>query len=136
MVSDLGLLVLRVLSGLGLAFAHGRGKLPPSDRFVGRVAEIGLPLPEILAWGAGLLEFAGGLAIAFGLMTRPVAVGALLVVATAFFGAHGGNFSEGEKAFLYGAAMLTLALTGAGRFSLDAALARRRGGYVDRFRRR
>jgi putative oxidoreductase len=122
---------------VGLAFGHGRGKIPPSDRFVARVAELGLPLPEVFAWGAGLVEFVGGLAIAVGLLTRPVAAGAFIVVATAFFGAHSGDpFSAAEKAYLYGAVMLALALTGAGRFSIDAALARRRGPYVDRFRRR
>jgi putative oxidoreductase len=137
-LADLGLLLLRVLAGLGLALGHGRGKLPPTDGFVGRVADLGFPVPELFAWGAGLAEFAGGLLVVLGLLTRPAALAASVVMATAFFGAHAGSAFTGgaEAAFLYGAVMLALLLTGAGRFSLDAALERRRGAYVDRFRRR
>ena len=135
--SDLGLLVLRIMTGLALAFGHGRGKLPPSERFVARVDALGFPLPELSAWIAGLGEFGGGLLVALGLLTRPAATAALIVVATAFFGAHAGDpFGDREKAFLFAAAMLALILSGAGRFSLDAVLERRRGPYVDRFRRR
>jgi putative oxidoreductase len=135
-LADVGLLLMRVLAGLGLAFAHGMRKLPPSDRFVARVDSLGFPLPDVFAWGAGIVEFAGGLLLVLGLLTRPAASLALIVVGTAYFGAHADDsFSDAEAAFLYGAIMLALALMGAGRFSLDAALARRRGGYVDRFRR-
>ncbi len=136
MVNDLGLLALRVFTGFGLAFGHGRGKLPPSERFVQRVAEMGFPLADTFAWAAGLAEFVGGLLLVAGLLTRPAATAILLVVTSAFFLAHGADFGEGEKAFVYAAAMLALALAGPGRFSLDAVIARRRGGYVDRFRRR
>lgn len=136
-VADLGLLVLRVLAGLGLAFAHGLRKLPPSDRFVARVDALGFPMPEVFAWGAGLIEFGGGLLLVLGLVTRPAASLALIVVGTAYFGAHADDtFSDAEAAFLYGAIMLALALIGPGRFSLDATLNRRRGGYVERFRHR
>jgi putative oxidoreductase len=134
--TDLGLLALRVLSGLGLALGHGLGKLPPSDRFVARVAGFGFPMPETFAWCAGLAEFGGGLLVVVGLLTRPAATVILVVMASAFFLAHGGDFGEGEKAYVYAAAMLTLALSGPGRFGLDAMIARRRGAYVERFRRR
>jgi putative oxidoreductase len=134
--TSLGLLVLRVLAGSGLALAHGYGKLPPSDRFVGRIAGFGLPLAETFAWGVGLVEFVGGLLIVVGLLTRPAALMIVFVMIGVFFLAHGGDFAEGEKAFVYAAAMLALALSGAGQFSLDAVIARRRGGYVERFRRR
>ena len=136
-VSDLGLLALRLMTGLGLALAHGINKLPPSERFVSTVTEMGLPAPLLFAWAAGLAEFAGGLLVALGLATRPAAAFALVTMAVVFFGRHGGDpFSEAEKAFVYGAAMLALMLTGAGRFSVDARLARPRGAYVERFRRR
>jgi putative oxidoreductase len=135
-LSDLGLLLLRVLAGLGLAFGHGIRKLPPSDGFVGRVGTLGFPIPEVFAWSAGIIEFGGGLLLVLGLLTRPAAVLASVVVWTAYFGAHADDsFSDAEAAFLYGVIMLTMALVGPGRFSMDAALNRRRGGYVDRFRR-
>ena len=98
---------------------------------------LGFPLPEVFAWGAGLIEFGGGLLLVVGLFTRPAAALAMAVVWTAYFGAHADDsFSDAEAAFLYGAIMLALALTGAGRFSLDAALYRRRSTYIERFRHR
>lgn len=41
--SDMGLLILRMAAGLSLAFAHGLGKLPPSERFLAEVEERGFP---------------------------------------------------------------------------------------------
>ena len=43
--ADLGLLVMRVVAGLSLAFFHGMGKIPPSEGFIGRVGEMGFPAP-------------------------------------------------------------------------------------------
>jgi putative oxidoreductase len=124
---DAGLLVLRVGAGLGMALAHGLGKLPPSDGFVDATAALGFPLPVVFAWLAALAEFGGGLLVALGLATRPAAAFAAFTMAVAFFGAHAGDpFGDREMAFLYGIVFVALALTGAGRFSADAALARRR----------
>lgn len=124
---DLGLLVLRLFAGLGMALAHGWGKLPPSDGFVARLAEVGLPAPEVFGWLAGLAEFGGGLLVAVGLATRPAAALVVVTMLVAAFGAHAGDpFAAREKALLYGVAFLALALTGAGRLSLDARLGRRR----------
>ena len=122
----LGLLVLRLGIGLPLALAHGLGKLPPSDGFVEATAGLGFPLPVVFAWAAALAEFAGGLLLALGLLTRPAAAFVLVTMAVAFFGAHGGDpFGDREMALLYGVGAVVLGLLGAGRFSLDALLARR-----------
>lgn len=123
---DLGLLVLRLAAGLGMALAHGLGKLPPSDGLVGGIADVGLPAPDLFAWLAALAEVGGGLLVAVGLATRPAAALVVVTMLVAFFGAHAGDpFGDREMAFLYGAAFLALALTGAGRLSADAALSRR-----------
>lgn len=125
-VADLGLLVLRLMAGLALAFAHGTGKIPPSPGFVEATANLGFPLPGLFAWAAGLAEFAGGLCLAVGLLTRPAAFFVLFTMGVAFFLQHAPDpFSAKEKAFLFGAIALTLMLTGAGRFSLDALLRNR-----------
>ncbi len=122
-VADAGLLVLRLMAGLTLAFAHGLGKIPPSPGFVEATAALGFPLPSLFAWAAGLAEFAGGLCLAVGLLTRPAAFFVLFTMGVAFFLQHGADpFSAKELAFLYGAVALGLLLTGAGRFSLDARL--------------
>ena len=48
--SNLSLLGLRVFAGLAMAFAHGLGKVPPSDRFIGAVENLGFPAPALFAW--------------------------------------------------------------------------------------
>lgn len=121
--SDLGLLLLRVFVGLTLAFGHGIGKLPPSERFLAGVAEMGFPLPILFGWAAALSEFAGGVLLALGLLTRPAAlfVGITMAVA-AFIRQAGDPFAERELALLFGAVAVMLLLTGAGQYSIDARL--------------
>ncbi|MEM6326570.1 MAG: DoxX family protein [Bacteroidota bacterium] len=122
--TDLGLLVLRVGIGLAMAFAHGLGKIPPSEGFINATANLGFPLPELFAWAAALAEFGGGLLIAVGLLTRPAAAALAFTMAVAFFGAHGGDpFGERELAFVFGIASVALMISGAGRLSLDRLLA-------------
>ena len=58
--SDVALLLLR-LSGLGLALAHGYGKVVAlstgqGDRFIAGVEALGFPLPGLFAWAAALAE--------------------------------------------------------------------------------
>jgi len=118
---DYGLLLLRLAAGLGMAFGHGLGKLPPSDAFVGGLTDAGLPVPGLFAWMAALAEFGGGLLVAAGFLTRPAAMLNVVTMLVAFFGAHAGDpFGEREMAFLYGAMFLAVVLSGAGRFSVDA----------------
>lgn len=132
--TDVGLLILRLGFGLTLAFAHGLGKIPPSQGFIdGAVAGMGLPAPTLFAWLAALSEFVGGLLIAVGLLTRPAAVFVAMTMAVAFLVAHGGALTgdnSGEMAFLYLVASVALAFTGAGRLSLDARIAPRPATYA------
>lgn len=124
--TDLGLLILRLGVGLALAFAHGLGKLPPSDRFIEGVAEMGFFLPVVFAWAAALSEFVGGLLVAIGLLTRPAAVFAGFTMAVAFFVRHGGEaFGAREKPFLFLLAFVALAIMGAGRYAVDASIRQR-----------
>jgi putative oxidoreductase len=75
---------------------------------------------------AGILEFGGGLCIAFGLFTRPVAFILCGEMAVAYFKMHfpGGFWpimNRGELAVVYCFFFLYLAVRGGGAVSVDGA---------------
>lgn len=118
--TDFGLLIIRVFTGLAIAFGHGLGKIPPSERFIGGVAKLGFPAPDFFAWMAGLSEFVGGLLIAIGLLTRPSAFFLTITMCVAAFIRHADDpFGGKEKALLFAAIAVMLIFTGAGRYSVD-----------------
>jgi putative oxidoreductase len=114
--------------GLSLLFIHGgRGKLLAPAATQAMLAGHHLPMVE-LGWAiAVVVEFGGGLAILFGLFTRPVAlVLAIWCVATALIGHSNLADRNMEIHFLKNMAMaggfLYVMLLGAGAWSLDAWL--------------
>ncbi len=82
------LLLARVMLAV-LFLDSGYAALTNIAGTAGYFAGLGLPFPMLVAWGVGLFEVAGGIALMVGLFTRPAA------------------------------ALLVLAIQGAGRFSLD-----------------
>lgn len=121
--TDIGLLILRLGFGLTMAFAHGLGKVPPSEGFINATASMGFPLPTLFAWAAGLSELLGGVLIAIGLATRPAAFFLAITMAVAAFVRHGPDpFSDKEMALLYLFASVVLVVAGAGRYAVDRAL--------------
>jgi putative oxidoreductase len=125
-VGDVGLLLLRLFAGLALAFAHGINKLPPAEGFVGAIRGFGFPAPELFGWMSGLAEFGGGILLAAGLFTRPVATIVVInMVVAVVFGHAGDPFARRELALLFGFVALLYAFVGAGRYSVDAVLRRR-----------
>jgi len=123
-----GLLLLRVFTGLSIAFAHGFNKMPPSQRFVESVGKLGFPVPEMFAWAAGCAEFFGGLLLAAGLMTRPASFFIAVTMFVAAFMRHAADpFTGKEKALLFGVVAVAFLLIGSGKYGLDTWI-RRRGG--------
>lgn len=129
-LANLGLLILRVYTGLILASQHGIYKIPPSDKFVQGVNEIGFPIPGLFAWAAGCAEFLGGILLAIGLFTRPAALFILITMLTAVFGRHALDpFSDKELALSYGFIALCFLLLGSGRYGIDDMFQSRKIDY-------
>lgn len=126
-----GLLVLRLFLGLGL-MAHGYQKffLFGINGFAGFLGSLGAPAPVPAAWLSASTELVGGLLIALGLFTRLAAVPLAINMLVAALIAHSGYFITNtppgrEYALNLAAAFVALALTGAGRYSIDNRLATR-----------
>jgi len=86
---------------------------------------VGLHPGVLLALLAGLVEFFGGLALAFGLLTRPAALAVAVLMGVAILGVHLPNgffWTSGgfEYPLLWGLIAIAIFLRGGGRFSLDA----------------
>lgn len=124
------LAALRVVAGLMLV-QHGVQKhlgwlLPPDRPFSGA--------PEMWSrmWIAGTLEVVGGVLLAFGFLTRPVAFLLSGLMASAYFIAHVPQgfwpiLNGGELAALYCFVFLAFWALGGGKYSIDAILDRNPG---------
>ena len=127
---DLGLLLARV--ALGVVFAmHGWQKLTTMGfgGFAGMLASLGVPFPEVNSAIVITLEFLGGLAMLAGLAARPLGVLLAFNMAVAAATVHlkNGFFlpAGSEFALALLGASATLAVAGAGAWSLDRVIAGR-----------
>lgn len=128
--ANIGLAILRIYTGLSMALGHGLGKLPPSEGFIEGTGEMGFPLPGFFAWVAGLSEFAGGISLALGLMTRPSAFFVACTMCVAAFIRHAADpFARKEKAMLFLAIAVAFVLIGAGKYGVDAWVRARGRAY-------
>jgi putative oxidoreductase len=124
--------LLRIGAAL-LFMEHGVQKL---FGWLDGFGEAGGTAPLISLMGlAGVLEVFGGLLILIGLLTRPVALVLVIQMLAAYVIAHmpQGGFpiqNQGELALLYGLVFAFLFGNGAGPFSIDAWLDRRRSARL------
>jgi putative oxidoreductase len=134
---DVALALLRVVVGV-IFVAHGAQKL-----FVygfggvsGAFGQMGIPGAGITGPLTGLVEFFGGLALVTGLLTRLAGLGLAIVMLGAIVFVHlpAGFFAPKGVEFPLAlfAANAALSIAGAGRYSLDHAIAARRRGAADR----
>lgn len=128
---DYGLLLIRVVLGIVMV-AHGSQKLFTFGHagVTGAMSQMGLPLPAVSAALIIAAEFGGGLLLIAGLLSRFAAATIAFGMAVAAIQVHlpNGFFAPTgyEFTLMLAAAGLGIVLTGPGRFSIDALVARRR----------
>ena len=115
---------LRTIAGLLFAF-HGSQKL-----FAWPGGNAPVPLASLMGF-AGVVELVGGLLIAFGLLTSYAAFIASGQMAVAYFMVHAPEapfpiLNKGELAVLYCFLFLYIAAHGAGIWSIDATLMKKK----------
>lgn len=118
--TDLGLLFLRVMVGVGIAY-HGYGKVfgGQAEMMVPMVAKMGFPFPKVFAWAAALSEFLGGICITIGLFTRPAAFFLFITMSVASFVAQkNAPLDAKELALAYWTISGALIFLGGGSFSV------------------
>jgi putative oxidoreductase len=127
---DRAALVLRlVLAAVFIAHGYQKVFVMGMSNVTGFFGSMGVPLAGVMGPFISLLELGGGIALFFGILTRPIAfllacdmLGAIALV-------HGKNgfFLPKGFEFVFDNCGLALALMflGAGAYSIDALLARR-----------
>ena len=134
--ASIALALVRVLTGV-IFIAHGAQKL-----FVfglagvsGGFAQMGIPMPGVVGPFIALLEFFGGIALVFGLLTRLASLGLLFDMLGAIFLVHLKNGFFLPQGYEFALLLLTtsaaLVVAGAGRFSIDSVLAGRKSATTD-----
>lgn len=118
--------LVRVAAG-GMLIVHGWPKIQAPTGMSGMLAAQGLPAPGLLSVLVALTEFAGGILLVIGLLTRPAAAAAtilLLVVAWFHWVAFGQGFSGAEFPLLWAAVAFFFVIRGGNAHSVDARLGR------------
>lgn len=119
---DLGLLVLRLIAGVGI-LTHG---WPKVQKVIEGNFQFGDPIglgPEVSLILAAFAEGICSILLILGLVTRLALIPLIINMAVAFFIVHAGDdFGTKELSLLYLGMFVTLFLTGPGKISADQPL--------------
>lgn len=127
-LSEVSLLLLRVAAGAFLV-PHGYGKLfgglEGTANFLG---SLGYQPAMLWAVLVAAVEFGGGILLALGILTRPVAAAVMLFMlnAVVFHWQNGFNWTDGgwEYPAMWAIVALVFVIRGGGRFSVDDKIGR------------
>ena len=135
---DAGILFLRIGIGFAFIFTHGYGKISGGpelwEKIGGSMANVGITFAPVF-WGfmAAASEFIGGILILLGLLTRPAAAFMAFTMLMAFV-QHASKLDPWARAIhpveLFSVFMCLLFI-GAGKFSLDALLFRKKDNMTN-----
>ena len=125
-VYSLALLLIRVVAGL-LMMTHGWSKIQNFDGMVQSGFDpigVGATLSVVLLIGA---EFAAALFIVLGLLTRLSVIPLIVAMSVASFVAHAADpLQVKELSLIYLTIFTSLFISGAGKYSLDSLLFKKR----------
>ena len=125
--TNLGSILLRVFAGFGLMYGHGIDKVRDPSKIIGAAERIGFPIPVLFGWAAALTEFAGAGLLIFGLLTRVSSFFIAFTMTVGFLSVHLNDpFDKQEKALLYLFIALLFLFKGAGDWSVDALISKRK----------
>jgi putative oxidoreductase len=116
---------------LGWVFLQsGWGKLHNIQKVIDFFTSLGIPAPQIQAPFAAFMEFACGVLLLAGLLTRLASLPLIVIMAVALLTARRAEIHElsdlfGMAEYLYIALLLWLGVYGAGPISLDRVFGRR-----------
>lgn len=134
--ASFGMMLIRGMAGY-IMFYHGAQKLlgwfggPGIAAFAKNLPDLGIPNipPEALAYAAAISEFAGGICLMLGFLTRFAAVFVAGTMAVAVFKVHWGEFALQKGGIEYAALIMFIAIglifAGPGRLAIDNLFRRR-----------
>ena len=134
-LSDLGILILRVITGT-LLIHHGYEKLANIENFADAfVRPLHLPFPILLSYTAAFSEVIGSWFLITGLLTRFGALAIMGTISVAIYHAiitAGFNIYLLELLGLYFASAVAVLALGPGLFSIDELIVRRFSPELER----
>jgi putative oxidoreductase len=118
--------MVRVFLGV-LLLSHGIDKFTKPgglDALIQEIADHGWPMPQLQGFIAVFVEFAGGVLLLAGFLTRPAAFAVAVQFGIIVFvwAAAGPFFKSQEKALMYSVMAAYIFLAGPGRISVDHRL--------------
>jgi len=128
---DIGLLIIRTGLGVGFIYYHGWGKLMGGmerwEGLGGSMERFGISFwPTFWGFMASFAESIGALFILLGIFTVPMSLLLAITMLVAWTGHIASGQGSPAHAFKNMLVALGLVFMGAGRYSLDALIARRR----------
>lgn len=125
LVAQTTLAIVRVTVGIMMVH-NGFDKLADIESFANAyVAYLGLPFPIFLSYVAAYTELIGAPLVAFGLLTRPAALGLFGTMCVAMYHhikVAGLSLPYLELSAIYASIFLFFTINGAGLFSVDALI--------------